>query len=104
MNAYCFFAPAVFQSNLHDKYGQLVTLYTKLLCTKMEFHMKVRACAVYHTICCNAKMHVMDYTAKCKLALINKKCTSIQHLEIPSSLEATDEVLERTAGTDINNV
>uniref|UniRef100_A0A8C2Z1U9 Huntingtin interacting protein 1 related b n=1 Tax=Cyclopterus lumpus TaxID=8103 RepID=A0A8C2Z1U9_CYCLU len=54
------------QSNLHDKYGQLVVVYTKLLCTKMEFHVK--------------------------------------HSEIPPNLEATDEVLERTAGSDINNV
>uniref|UniRef100_A0A8C2X5L4 Huntingtin-interacting protein 1-related protein n=1 Tax=Cyclopterus lumpus TaxID=8103 RepID=A0A8C2X5L4_CYCLU len=53
-------------SNLHDKYGQLVVVYTKLLCTKMEFHVK--------------------------------------HSEIPPNLEATDEVLERTAGSDINNV
>uniref|UniRef100_A0A8C5A1U7 Huntingtin interacting protein 1 related n=1 Tax=Gadus morhua TaxID=8049 RepID=A0A8C5A1U7_GADMO len=28
--------------NLHDKYGQLVALYSKMLCTKMEFHVKVR--------------------------------------------------------------
>ncbi|KAM8760877.1 huntingtin interacting protein 1 related b isoform 2-T2 [Acanthopagrus schlegelii] len=53
-------------SNLHDKYGQLVALYSKLLCTKMEFHTK--------------------------------------HSDIPPNLEVTDEVLERTAGTDINNV
>ncbi|XP_068422674.1 huntingtin interacting protein 1 related b [Clinocottus analis] len=53
-------------NNLHDKYGQLVVLYTKLLCTKMEFHVK--------------------------------------HSEIPPNLEATDELLERTAGSDINNV
>uniref|UniRef100_A0A3B3U9Z8 Huntingtin-interacting protein 1-related protein-like n=1 Tax=Poecilia latipinna TaxID=48699 RepID=A0A3B3U9Z8_9TELE len=53
-------------SHLHDKYGQLVALYTKLLCTKMEFHVK--------------------------------------HTEIPPNLEVKDEVLERTAGTDINNV
>ncbi|XP_061673698.1 huntingtin interacting protein 1 related b [Syngnathoides biaculeatus] len=52
--------------NLHDRYGQLVALYSKLLCTKMKFHNK--------------------------------------HGEIPTNLEATDEVLERTAGTDINNV
>uniref|UniRef100_A0A1A7Z4S9 Huntingtin-interacting protein 1-related protein n=1 Tax=Iconisemion striatum TaxID=60296 RepID=A0A1A7Z4S9_9TELE len=52
--------------HLHDKYGQLVGLYTKLLCKKMEFHSK--------------------------------------HAEIPPNLEVTDEVLERTAGTDINNV
>ncbi|KAK2837224.1 hypothetical protein Q5P01_014436 [Channa striata] len=52
--------------NLHDKYGQLVAVYTKLLCTKMEFHVK--------------------------------------HPEIPPNLEASDEVLEHTAGTDINNV
>ncbi|KAM9858306.1 huntingtin interacting protein 1 related b [Aulostomus maculatus] len=53
-------------ANLHDRYGQLVTIYSKLLCTKMEFHVK--------------------------------------HSEIPANLEATDEVLENTAGTDINNV
>uniref|UniRef100_A0AAQ5XBW6 ENTH domain-containing protein n=1 Tax=Amphiprion ocellaris TaxID=80972 RepID=A0AAQ5XBW6_AMPOC len=53
-------------THLHDRYGQLVALYTKLLCTKMEFHAK--------------------------------------HSEIPPNLEVTDEVLERTAGTDINNV
>uniref|UniRef100_A0A4W5S1P3 Huntingtin-interacting protein 1-related protein n=1 Tax=Hucho hucho TaxID=62062 RepID=A0A4W5S1P3_9TELE len=52
--------------NLHDRYGQLVALYSKLLCTKMEFHMK--------------------------------------HSEIRSNLEVTDEVLERVAGTDVNNV
>ncbi|XP_076007005.1 huntingtin interacting protein 1 related b isoform X2 [Genypterus blacodes] len=52
--------------NLHDKYGQLVALYTRLLCTKLEFHSK--------------------------------------HSDIPPNLEASDEVLERTAGTDINNV
>lgn len=28
----------------------------------------------------------------------------VQHQEIPPNLEVTDEVLERTAGTDINNV
>uniref|UniRef100_A0A672NR12 Huntingtin-interacting protein 1-related protein-like n=1 Tax=Sinocyclocheilus grahami TaxID=75366 RepID=A0A672NR12_SINGR len=57
--------PFEFRNYLHG-YGQLVCLYSKLLCTKMEFHTK--------------------------------------HSEIPASLEASDEVLERTAGTDINNV
>lgn len=54
--------------NLRDRYGygQLVALYAKLLCSKMEFHNK--------------------------------------HPEIRPNLEASDEVLERTAGTDINNV
>uniref|UniRef100_A0A3P8W8K8 Huntingtin interacting protein 1 related b n=1 Tax=Cynoglossus semilaevis TaxID=244447 RepID=A0A3P8W8K8_CYNSE len=52
--------------NLHDRYGQLVAMYSKMLCVKMEFHVK--------------------------------------HAEIPPNLEVTDEVLERTAGTDINNV
>ncbi|XP_060740320.1 huntingtin interacting protein 1 related b isoform X2 [Tachysurus vachellii] len=53
---------------IRDKYGygQLVSLYTKLICCKLTFH-----------------------TA---------------HPEIRANLEATDEVLERTAGTDINNV
>nr|XP_023699119.1 huntingtin-interacting protein 1-related protein [Paramormyrops kingsleyae] len=52
--------------NLHDRYGQLVALYAKLLCNKMDFHLK--------------------------------------HTEIQPNLEVSDEVLERTAGTDINNV
>ncbi|XP_061788929.1 huntingtin interacting protein 1 related b [Nerophis lumbriciformis] len=52
--------------NLHDRYGQLVAIYAKLLNTKMRFHAK--------------------------------------HTEIPANLEATDEVLERVAGTDVNNV
>uniref|UniRef100_A0AAR2JMG7 I/LWEQ domain-containing protein n=1 Tax=Pygocentrus nattereri TaxID=42514 RepID=A0AAR2JMG7_PYGNA len=58
----------VLWGNLRDRhgYGQLVALYTKLLCSKLEFHTK--------------------------------------HPDIPPNLEATDEVLERTAGTDINNV
>uniref|UniRef100_A0A8C6Q1I6 Huntingtin interacting protein 1 related b n=1 Tax=Nothobranchius furzeri TaxID=105023 RepID=A0A8C6Q1I6_NOTFU len=50
---------------IHDKYGQLVVLYTKLLCKKLEFHSK--------------------------------------HAEIPPNLEVTDEVLERTAGSDVSN-
>ncbi|XP_012718852.2 huntingtin-interacting protein 1-related protein [Fundulus heteroclitus] len=53
-------------SHLHDKYGQLVSLYIKLLCKKMVFHAK--------------------------------------HTDIPPNLEVTDDVLERAAGTDINNV
>uniref|UniRef100_A0A6Q2Z8Q5 I/LWEQ domain-containing protein n=1 Tax=Esox lucius TaxID=8010 RepID=A0A6Q2Z8Q5_ESOLU len=52
--------------NLHDRYGQLVALYAKMLCTKMEFHVK--------------------------------------HSEIRCNLEVTDEVLERVAGTDVNNL
>ncbi|XP_017307665.1 huntingtin interacting protein 1 related b isoform X1 [Ictalurus punctatus] len=47
-------------------YGQLVSQYTKLICTKLSFHTT--------------------------------------HPEIRANLEASDEVLERTAGTDINNV
>lgn len=42
------------QGNLHDRYGQLVALYTKLLCTKMEFHVKVRASPVV----CHATQYV----------------------------------------------
>ncbi|XP_030650298.1 huntingtin interacting protein 1 related b [Chanos chanos] len=58
----------VMWGNLRDKYGygQLVSLYSKLLCTKLKFHTK--------------------------------------HTEIRPNLEASDELLERTAGTDINNV
>lgn len=35
---------------------------------------------------------------------VRKLFVSLQHPEIRSNLEASDEVLERTAGTDINNV
>ncbi|XP_003222791.1 huntingtin-interacting protein 1-related protein [Anolis carolinensis] len=52
--------------HLHDRYGQLVNIYTKLLLTKISFHLK--------------------------------------HPEFPPGLEVTDEVLEKTAGTDVNNI
>ncbi|XP_067395732.1 huntingtin-interacting protein 1-related protein isoform X3 [Emydura macquarii macquarii] len=52
--------------HLHDRYGQLVNIYTKLLLTKISFHLK--------------------------------------HPEFPSGLEVTDEVLEKAAGTDVNNI
>ncbi|XP_068100310.1 huntingtin-interacting protein 1-related protein [Hyperolius riggenbachi] len=52
--------------HLHDRYGQLVTLYTKLLLYKISFHTK--------------------------------------HPEFPPNLEVTDDVLEKAAGTDVNNV
>lgn len=29
------------QGHLHDRYGQLVNVYTKLLLTKISFHLKV---------------------------------------------------------------
>ncbi|XP_038619237.1 huntingtin-interacting protein 1-related protein isoform X2 [Tachyglossus aculeatus] len=52
--------------HLHDRYGQLVNVYTKLLLTKITFHLK--------------------------------------HPQFPPGLEVTDEVLEKAAGTDINNI
>ncbi|XP_057601260.1 huntingtin-interacting protein 1-related protein isoform X3 [Hippopotamus amphibius kiboko] len=52
--------------HLHDRYGQLVTIYTKLLLTKISFHLK--------------------------------------HPQFPAGLEVTDEVLEKAAGTDVNNI
>ncbi|XP_058896634.1 huntingtin-interacting protein 1-related protein isoform X1 [Kogia breviceps] len=52
--------------HLHDRYGQLVNIYTKFLLTKISFHLK--------------------------------------HPEFPAGLEVTDEVLEKAAGTDVNNV
>uniref|UniRef100_A0A8C4E455 Huntingtin-interacting protein 1-related protein n=1 Tax=Dicentrarchus labrax TaxID=13489 RepID=A0A8C4E455_DICLA len=39
-----------------------------------------------------------------KLWALNLQKCALQHQEIPPNLEVTDEVLERTAGTDINNV
>ncbi|KFP19517.1 Huntingtin-interacting protein 1-related protein, partial [Egretta garzetta] len=52
--------------HLHDRYGQLVSIYTRLLLTKISFHTK--------------------------------------HPDFPPSLEVSDEVLEKTAGTDVNNI
>ncbi|XP_064424043.1 huntingtin-interacting protein 1-related protein [Latimeria chalumnae] len=52
--------------HLHDRYGQLVNLYTQLLNVKMDFHRK--------------------------------------HPEFPPNLEVSDEVLEKAAGTDVNNI
>ncbi|NWI66810.1 HIP1R protein, partial [Todus mexicanus] len=52
--------------HLHDRYGQLVNIYTRLLLTKISFHTK--------------------------------------HPEFPPGLEVSDEVLEKTAGTDVNNI
>ncbi|KAM3826341.1 huntingtin-interacting protein 1-related protein [Vipera latastei] len=52
--------------HLHDRYGQLVNIYTKLLLIKISFHAK--------------------------------------HPQFPPSLEVTDEVLEKAAGTDVNNI
>ncbi|XP_018412849.1 PREDICTED: huntingtin-interacting protein 1-related protein isoform X1 [Nanorana parkeri] len=52
--------------HLNDRYGQLVTLYTKLLLYKISFHKK--------------------------------------HPEFPPNLEVTDDVLEKAAGTDVNNI
>ncbi|XP_062037864.1 huntingtin-interacting protein 1-related protein isoform X1 [Lepus europaeus] len=52
--------------HLHDRYGQLVSLYTKLLLAKISFHLK--------------------------------------HPQFPAGLEVTDEVLEKAAGTDVNNI
>ncbi|XP_008933410.1 PREDICTED: huntingtin-interacting protein 1-related protein-like, partial [Merops nubicus] len=52
--------------HLHDRYGQLVNIYTRLLLTKISFHIK--------------------------------------HPEFPAGLEVSDEVLEKTAGTDVNNI
>uniref|UniRef100_A0A672TXC5 Huntingtin-interacting protein 1-related protein n=1 Tax=Strigops habroptila TaxID=2489341 RepID=A0A672TXC5_STRHB len=52
--------------HLHDRYGQLVSIYTRLLLVKISFHIK--------------------------------------HPEFPPGLEVPDEVLEKTAGTDVNNI
>uniref|UniRef100_A0A7M4FGH2 Huntingtin interacting protein 1 related n=1 Tax=Crocodylus porosus TaxID=8502 RepID=A0A7M4FGH2_CROPO len=52
--------------HLHDRYGQLVNIYTRLLLAKISFHLK--------------------------------------HPEFPPNLEVTDEVLEKAAGTDVNNI
>lgn len=44
--------------------------------------------------------------ARCIIGVGTKTASNVplQHSDIPPNLEVTDEVLERTAGTDINNV
>lgn len=37
------------QGHLHDRYGQLVSVYTRLLLTKISFHLKVGASAGWRT-------------------------------------------------------
>ncbi|XP_069816966.1 huntingtin-interacting protein 1-related protein [Dendropsophus ebraccatus] len=53
-------------AHMHDRYGQLVAIYTKLLLNKISFHTK--------------------------------------HPQFPPNLEVTDDVLEKAAGTDVNNI
>lgn len=36
------FPLCLLQGHLHDRYGQLVSIYTRLLLTKISFHAKVR--------------------------------------------------------------
>uniref|UniRef100_A0A8C1HII4 I/LWEQ domain-containing protein n=1 Tax=Cyprinus carpio carpio TaxID=630221 RepID=A0A8C1HII4_CYPCA len=38
---YSLYVFAVFKGNLHDRYGHIVALYAKLLCIKIDFHLKV---------------------------------------------------------------
>lgn len=39
------FPLSLHQGHLHDRYGQLVSIYTRLLLTKISFHAKVRPSA-----------------------------------------------------------
>lgn len=36
-----------FKGHLHDKYGQLVAIYSSLLINKMNFHAKVKGGSVF---------------------------------------------------------
>uniref|UniRef100_A0A8C1KS89 Huntingtin interacting protein 1 related a n=1 Tax=Cyprinus carpio TaxID=7962 RepID=A0A8C1KS89_CYPCA len=40
-HTYSLYVFAVFKGNLHDRYGHIVALYAKLLCIKIDFHLKV---------------------------------------------------------------
>lgn len=49
------------QGHLHDRYGQLVSIYTRLLLIKISFHIKVRLPAASTT--CRARGR--GFTAGC---------------------------------------
>lgn len=74
---------------MHDRYGHIVALSAKFLCLKMEFHKKV---AFVH-VCCIVVM----FGAKAERP-------PPQHKVIPGNLEASDETLEREAGSDTTKV
>lgn len=75
------------QGNLHDRYGHIVALSAKYLCLKMDFHAKV---TVYFLCICLIALNTNHFTPPPRP----------QHKVIPGNLEASDETLEREAGTD----
>lgn len=94
------------QGHLHDRYGQLVSIYTRLLLTKISFHAKVRDSAA------SAPHHagLRGFTGRCVASAKIAAATArfffpfTKHPEFPPGLEVSDEVLEKTAGTDVNNM
>lgn len=101
---------------MHDRYGQLVNVYTKLLLTKISFHLKVvslggcRLCAPAQPVPCPSPRPC--HTSGCSamragqlwVAILPAAGVSLQHPQFPAGLEVTDEVLEKAAGTDVNNM
>lgn len=116
------------QAHLHDRYGQLVSVYTKLLLTKISFHVKVgprrgRGHPVSpSTLWCpdtGGQGFPFSWPMVPSLGLGATPCmfgpccpscwsqhgvSSLQHPQFPAGLEVTDEELEKAAGTDVNNM
>lgn len=88
------------QGHLHDRYGQLVSIYTRLLLTKISFHVKVRPSAP------STPPEQGDVPRQQKLLAATDSffLPFPKHPEFPPGLEVSDEVLEKTAGTDVNNM
>lgn len=88
------------QGHLHDRYGQLVSIYTRLLLTKISFHVKVRP-SVPST---PPEQGDVSHQQEVLAATDGFFLPFPKHPEFPPGLEVSDEVLEKTAGTDVNNM
>lgn len=82
-----------------------MSIYTRLLLNKISFHVKVRPSAASTPHCAR----VGGFAGACVTSA--KTATTVlfyfsfhKHPEFPPGLEVSDEVLEKTAGTDVNNM
>ncbi|KAK7804969.1 hypothetical protein U0070_025491 [Myodes glareolus] len=97
--------------HLRDQYGHLVNIYTKLLLTKISFHLK-RLGSLEGRIgeppwplsSWHHRERGWGLVCGCSARLQLSGGLSLQHPQFPAGLEVTDEVLEKAAGTDVNNI
>uniref|UniRef100_A0A8C2EIM3 Huntingtin interacting protein 1 related a n=1 Tax=Cyprinus carpio TaxID=7962 RepID=A0A8C2EIM3_CYPCA len=96
-HTYSLYVFAVFKGNLHDRYGHIVALYAKLLCIKIDFHLKVSlirrdgsVCIINMSFFLNAVFRQMECSStssttpvgQCRLAplvLVIQDCGLLYH-------------------------